>query len=78
MFVTFLILKKSIFRSLPYEKLESYEGLFKQTEFPTWECFYSRLKAQSITLECYKRAKEIWLEYECRTMRDFLIIYQTR
>src|SRR5690606_27749687 len=66
-----LITKKGIF---PYDYITSTEVL-KQTTLPKMEEFYNRLNDKHITTEKYQRAQDIWNEFNCKTLEDYLKVY---
>ena len=58
----------------PYEYISSIESLQEEC-LPAIEEFYSKLNGKNITNEEYSRANEIWQEAECKTLKDYLLLY---
>ena len=45
------------------------------TSFPPRDWFYSSLLDETITTEDYERGEAIWRRFNCRNLKDFLLIY---
>lgn len=67
-----LISKKGIF---PYSALRSLQAFEETTEIPPQEVFYSNLSHMHITDEEYQHAKDVFREFKCRNMKDYLHLY---
>ena len=80
-FVLINVFKKkwshNIFRCIPYEYITGLSSL-EEESFPSWENFYSRLKAKNLDIETYKRTQTLWNQFSCKTLLDLLKIYQIR
>ena len=48
---------------------------FKEGKLPPKECFYSILTMESITVENYERAKQIWVHFNIQTMGQYHDLY---
>ena len=66
-----LLKKKGVF---PYEFMTYFEKL-NVNKLPPKSKFYSRLNDSNITDEEYKHAKNVWKEFNCKTMRDYHDLY---
>ena len=66
-----LMLKKAVF---PYEYMDSLCKLDK-TELPVKEKFYSKLNDKGITDEDFMHAKNVWNEFDMKTMRNYHDLY---
>lgn len=66
-----LLRQKSIF---PYDYLDSTDKL-AETELPSKEHFYNSLSQSHIEDSDYQRARLIWREFNCRTLKDYLELY---
>ena len=60
----------------PYEYLDC-EKRLKDTQLPDREHFYSSLKESEISDEDYARAKNVWVEFGCETLADYMKLYCT-
>ena len=58
----------------PYEYVDSVTKL-NDTELPPKEAFYSRLNDSCISSEDYDHAKKVWIEFGCKTLRDYHNLY---
>src|SRR6266550_465384 len=58
-----------------YEYMQCLERL-NETSLPPKSQFYSSLTQSHISEEDYKRALHVWDVFECKTMRDYLELYQ--
>lgn len=58
----------------PYEWLQNEERL-EQTSLPARDEFYSKLRGESITEAEYQHAQNVWQQFHCKTMRDYLELY---
>ena len=58
----------------PYEWLDDVDKL-NETELPHEETFYSELKPGGITDNDYKQPLCCWKEFECETMKDYMMVY---
>ena len=65
-----LLKKKGVF---PYEFTTDF-GKLNVNKLPPKSKFYSRLNDSNITEE-YKHAKNVWKEFNCKTMRDYHDLY---
>ena len=65
--------EKGIF---PYEYLNTEERL-KERQLPEKEHFYSSLKESRISDEDYVRATNVWKEFGCKTLGDYMKLYCT-
>ena len=65
--------EKGIF---PYEYLDN-EKKLKDTQLPDREHFYSSLKESDISDEDFVRAKNVWDEFGCKTLADYMKLYCT-
>lgn len=59
---------------LPYEYMDSLER-FDETSLPPIDKFYSSLKDSNINQEMYAHLKNIWDQFNCKTLGDFHDIY---
>ena len=60
----------------PYEYLDC-ETKLKDTQLPDIEHFHSSLKESDISDEDYARAKNVWEEFGCDTLADYMKLYCT-
>ncbi|XP_054281315.1 uncharacterized protein LOC128998984 [Macrosteles quadrilineatus] len=60
---------------LPYDYLSSLSKL-EETSLPPMESFYSILTDEDINPQNYEQAKSIWRVFECKTLKDYVMIYQ--
>ena len=68
---TDLLLQKGVF---PYEYVGEYKRL-EETSLPPQSAFYSKLDDEGITDDSYKHAKRVFSEFRCRSIRDYLELY---
>ena len=61
----------------PYEWMTSLEKL-TATELPPHDAFHSTLKNENITEEEYRHCRDVWVEKEMTTMKDFLEWYNNK
>ena len=66
-----IFLGKGIF---PYEYLTD-ESKLQDTSLPPIEEFYSTLKESDVTVEDYKKAKEVWKKFKCQSLREYMELY---
>ena len=66
-----LLKKKGVF---PYEFMSDFEKL-SVTKLPRRRKFYSRLTDSNITYEEHEHARNVWEEFNCKTMRDYHDLY---
>lgn len=66
-----LIAQKGIY---PYEYMDSFRR-FEETELPSKEAFYSKLKQDGITDEDYELAQKVWITFGMTTMKDYHDLY---
>ena len=66
-----LLRKKGVY---PYDYMDSIERL-NETELPPKEAFYSKLNDSGISDEDYEHAKNVWKEFDCKTLRDYHDLY---
>ena len=66
-----LVKRKGVF---PYEYLVSLERL-EENKLPLKKYFFSRLTDKDITNEDYRHAKKVWTEFEMKTLKDYLELY---
>ena len=66
-----LLRRKGIF---PYEHIDSVDRL-NEVELPPKSAFYSKLNDTDITDEDYKHAEAVWKEFRCKTLREYLDLY---
>ena len=66
-----LMLKKGVF---PYDYMDCLEKL-DETELPEKEKFYSKLNGNDITDKEYEHAKNVWKEFNMKTMRNYHDLY---
>ena len=66
-----LLKKKGVF---PYEFMTDFKKL-NVNKLPPKSKFYSRLNDSNITDEEYKHAKNVWKEFNCKTMRNYHDLY---
>ena len=58
----------------PYDYMDSIERL-DETKLPPKDAFYSKLNDSGISDEEYEHAKNVWNEFNCKTMRDYHDLY---
>ena len=63
--------RKGVF---PYEYIDSATRL-NENKLPPQSAFYSKLTDSDISDEDYKHAQTVWKEFECKTLRDYLELY---
>ena len=63
--------KKGVF---PYEYMTGFDKL-GANELPSKKHFYSKLNDESISDEQYGHAKNVWVGFQCKTMRDYHDLY---
>jgi len=66
-----LIQKKGVF---PYDWFDGVDKLNEVT-LPPIEAFYDKLNKEECSLQSYKRAEEVWLKFECKTFKDYVLTY---
>ena len=66
-----LLQRKGIF---PYEYINSVDRL-SESGLPTKSAFYSKLNDTDISDEDYEHAQTVWKEFGCKTLRDYLDLY---
>jgi len=66
-----LLRRKGVF---PYEFIDSVNRL-NENKLPPKSAFYSNLTGSGISDEDYKHAQKVWEEFECKTLRDYLELY---
>ncbi|XP_051165642.1 uncharacterized protein LOC127284297 [Leptopilina boulardi] len=66
-----LLTRKGVF---PYEYFDSKSKL-DETELPPIEKFYSTLYDASISDEEYKHAQNVWSEFDCQNLNDYVHLY---
>ena len=58
----------------PYQHVKSLET-YKETELPPQDAFYSDLTGESISIEDYEHAKNVWRYFECEDLGDYTCLY---
>ena len=66
-----LMLKKGIY---PYEYMDSQDKL-TETQLPPKDKFYSSLADSGISEQDYEHAKNVWKEFQCKTLADYTRLY---
>jgi hypothetical protein len=66
-----LLKKKGVF---PYEFMDCFEKL-NYDKLPEKKEFYSRLNDCGISDKDYEHAKEVWKEFNCKSMKDYHDLY---
>ena len=66
-----LLRRKGVF---PYEYIDSVDRL-NEDKLPPKSAFYSNLTGSDISDENYEHAQEVWKECGCKTLRDYLKLY---
>lgn len=66
-----LLRRKGVF---PYEYIDSVSRL-NETGLPPKSAFYSKLTDEEISDEDYEHARTVWKTFECKTLRDYLDLY---
>ncbi|XP_065354938.1 uncharacterized protein LOC135949335 [Calliphora vicina] len=66
-----LLIKKAVF---PYNYIDSVEKL-SDTCLPSRDKFYNKLRQTECSLEDYKHAEAIWAKFECKTLKNYLILH---
>jgi len=66
-----LLRRKGVF---PYEFIDSVNRL-NENKLPPKSAFYSNLTGSGISNEDYKHAQAVWKEFGCKTLRDYLELY---
>jgi hypothetical protein len=66
-----LMLEKGVY---PYDYITSFEK-YNEIQLPPIEAFYSRLTKKGITDIDYERAQEVWNKFNCRTLKDYTLLY---
>ena len=66
-----LLRRKGVF---PYEYMDSVDRL-NEDRLPPKSAFYSRLNESNISDEDYIHAQEVWKEFGCESLRDYLKLY---
>ena len=67
-----LLKRKGVY---PYEWMDK-AAKFKCTELPPMKSFYSKLKNEDISKEDYEHAQRVWETFECKTFKDYHLLYQ--
>ena len=57
-----------------HEYIDSVNRL-NENKLPPKTAFYSNLTGSGISDEDYKHAQEVWKEFGCKTLRDYLELY---
>lgn len=65
------MLKKEFFS---YEYMTTFERL-KETQFPSKQAFYSSIIEKDKEENEYQHAQTIWIKFDCKTMKDYLLLY---
>ena len=50
-------------------------SVFKEDKLPPREAFYNRLKDENISDDDYKRAQNIYSQFKCRNLKDYMELY---
>jgi hypothetical protein len=58
----------------PYDYVDSIEKL-NERQLPPKSAFYSKLNDTVISDEDYAHAQTVWTEFDCKTMRQYLNLY---
>ncbi|XP_065354937.1 uncharacterized protein LOC135949334 [Calliphora vicina] len=66
-----LLTKKTVF---PHNYIDSVEKL-SETCLPSRDKFYNKLRQTECSLEDYKHAEAIWAKFECKTLKNYLILH---
>ena len=66
-----IIFQKGVY---PYEHMTD-RDVFKETNLPPKEAFYSKLKFEGISDKEYERAQQMWNRYACKTLEDYTSLY---
>lgn len=66
-----LLIRKGIY---PYEYMDSLHR-FEETSLPTIEKFYSSLSQQTVPVDDYTFAQEIWTKFNCKNLGDYHDLY---
>ena len=66
-----LLRRKGVF---PYEFIDSVNRL-NESKLPPKSAFYSNLTGSGISNEDYKHAQAVWKEFGCKTLTDYLELY---
>ena len=66
-----LMRKKGVY---PYEFVDNFDKL-NETQLPLRKEFYSKLKQKEISYKKYSHAKEVWKTFECKTLKDYHMLY---
>ena len=66
-----LLRRKGVF---PYEYIDSVDQL-NEEPLPPKAAFYSSLTGSDISEEDYEHAQAVWKEFGCKTLRDYLELY---
>ena len=67
-----LLTRKGVY---PYEYKGGDESRWEETSLPPIEAFYSRLRKEGIKKEEYAHAQEVWNEFNCKTFKDYHMLY---
>ena len=67
-----LLLGKS---AIPYEAINSLKYIYETKEIPKIEDFFSSLSQKNISIEEYKRVKQIFKHFKCQNLSQFIKIY---
>ena len=66
-----LLKRKGVY---PYEYMDSLERLM-ENKLPPKKSFYSTLTGEGISAEDYQHGLKVWKEFEIKTMKDYLELY---
>ena len=66
-----LLKRKGVY---PYEYMDSLERLM-ENKLPPKKSFYSTLTGEGISNEDYQHGQKVWKEFEIKTMKDYLELY---
>ena len=66
-----LLTEKGVY---PYDYMNSFVK-FNDKQLPSKENFYSRLSEEDITLDDYKKAKQIWKHFDIKNMGEYHDLY---
>ena len=54
---------------------ENFERKFEEPHLPAKECFYDSLKNEALSEKDYSHATEVFAEFGCKNLRDYLLVY---
>lgn len=66
-----LLCRKGVF---PYSHLSSLETL-KESKLPSKEHFFDDLKNEPVSVDDFHHANNVWREFKCKNLQDYLEIY---